>query len=62
MVAWWTLVPVVYLGMSLGLLAGMYSEVDRKPLELADVVVLLTVGPFVATWLCGARMIRSRRK
>lgn len=62
MIPWWTLLPVLYVGMSLGVLATHGAEVDRSPLTAMDVFVLLAFGPFVVTWLCGARAIRSRAK
>lgn len=58
---WWLLFVALYLGMSLGLIAGHYAEADHPPLVPVDVLVMLLVGPFIATWLCGAHLIRTRR-
>jgi len=60
-VDWW-LVPMFWFGMGLGLLASMYAEQDRPGPRVMDALVLLTVGPFVVAWLCGARAIRTWRR
>lgn len=59
---WWLLLPTLYLGMSLGLIAGHYAEADHPPLVFVDVLVMFLVGPFIATWLCATHLIRSRRR
>lgn len=59
---WWLTPITLYLGMSLGLIAGHYAEADHPPLVVTDVLVMFLVGPFIATWLCGANLIRSRRR
>jgi hypothetical protein len=58
---WW-LILAVYWGVSLGLLGGMYCEMDRAAPTWSDTAVMLTVGPFVMAWTCAARYIRSRRR